>query len=83
MDVFKCKESTTNVFQIYSKRVSYHEVKEAHTPQNGIEAIPACIPANDMKFLTCTRIEEENICNIQIKIQRKTKSTQRKIIDRQ
>ena len=27
--------------------------QSAHTPQNGIEAVPACGPASDIKFLTC------------------------------
>lgn len=37
---FYSRQSVTSVFQIYFKRILV-EVQEAHTPQNGIEAIPA------------------------------------------
>lgn len=34
-------------------RILRKQVEEAHTPQNGIEAVPAWGPASDIKFLTC------------------------------
>ena len=35
--------------------------KEAHTPQNGIDAVPAWGPPIDTKFLTCLTYKEEYI----------------------